>query len=266
MTNAPHAQPGENSRFPGFAVVIPVFNHGATVAAVARDALTLGFPVIVVDDGSTDGTAAALRSVSGIQCLRHRRNRGKGAALLTGMTAAAKIALWAVAIDADGQHAAGDAETLIRAIPEGSRPIVVGRRRDMNADRVPWTSRFGREFSNFWVRAAGGPPIADTQSGFRIYPLPETLDLRVRARRYQYEIEVLVAARNAGIPILETPIGVHYGEGGERISHFRPAVDFFRNTATFSRLITPRVLKALFAIIVSPKPRDPAHRADDADQ
>jgi hypothetical protein len=106
---------------------------------------------------------------------------------------------------------------------------------------VPWTSRFGRGFSNFWVRCAGGPRLADTQSGFRLYPLPETLQLDVRARRYQFEVEVLVKARWQGLAFCETPVGVTYQPKGGRVSHFRPFVDFCRNSATFSRLITQRI-------------------------
>jgi hypothetical protein len=106
---------------------------------------------------------------------------------------------------------------------------------------APWTSRAGREFSNFWVWVAGAPWLHDTQSGLRIYPLPETLALGVRARRYQFEIEVLAKAAWAGISILEVPVAVIYQRGATRISHFKPGLDFLRNTATFYRLITRRV-------------------------
>lgn len=241
MADESRATSAPNNAQGRFAVVIPVFNHGATVAAVAQDALALGFTVIVVDDGSTDNGPTALGAIQGIRRLAHATNQGKGAALLTGFAAAAEIADWAITIDADGQHLPADSETLIRAIPPGSRPIVVGRRRGMDADPVPWTSRFGRGFSNFWVRVSGGPKINDSQSGFRIYPLPETLALDVRARRYQYEIEVLVKACRRQIPVVEAPVQVSYAAKGERISHFRPFVDFCRNTATFRRLIMRRM-------------------------
>jgi hypothetical protein len=88
---------------------------------------------------------------------------------------------------------------------------------------------------------AGAPWLHDTQSGIRIYPLPETLGLDIRARRYQYEIEVLAKAAWAGIPIVEALVEVIYQSGAARISHFRPGLDFLRNTATFYHLITRRV-------------------------
>jgi glycosyltransferase involved in cell wall biosynthesis len=223
---------------PRFAVIIPTYNHGGRVATVVRQAMSLGCSVFVVDDGSTDDTLTLLRSVSGIHLLVHARNRGKGAALVTGMRAAAEVADYAVTIDADGQHDPVDALKLMAAIPANRRVIVVGRR-DM-AD-APWTSRKGRHFSNFWVRASGGPKLTDSQSGFRIYPLPETLNLGVVARRYQFEVEVLARAAWQGIPVREATISADYGSALPRISHFHPFVDFMRNFGAFSRLITRRV-------------------------
>lgn len=225
-----------------FAVVIPVFNHGRTVKAVATAASALGWPVYVVDDGSTDGGDPSLASMASLILLRHRVNRGKGAALMTGFRAAAERADWAITLDADGQHFPEDAHALIDTIPPGRRPIMVGCRLQMSAQEVPWTSRFGRGFSNFWVRMAGGPRVTDSQSGFRIYPLPEVLHLGVRAQRYQFEIEVLVKAAWSAIEVIEAPIGVSYPPKAERVSHFRPFVDFWRNTTTFARLITRRVV------------------------
>jgi glycosyltransferase involved in cell wall biosynthesis len=228
------------------AVVIPVYNHAGHVADVARRSLGLGLPVIVVDDGSSDAPAEVLGGLEGIITLQHEENQGKGAALLTGFATAWEIGCdWALSIDADGQHNPEDAVRLLEAAKGGERMIVVGRRDGMESDRVPWTSRFGRGFSNFWVWASGGPPIGDSQSGFRLYPLPETMDLEVRARRYQFEVEVLVRARQQGIRIVETPVGVVYQPRGERVSHFRPWLDFWRNSTTFNRLIWARVFRRL---------------------
>jgi glycosyltransferase involved in cell wall biosynthesis len=196
-----------------------------------------------VDDGSTDATAATLAGIGGITVIRHGQNLGKGAALLSGFAALAGKADWAVTIDADGQHDPADIPALIAAIPAGTRPVVVGRREGMAAADVPWTSRFGRKFSNFWVRCAGGPAVADTQSGMRIYPLPEAAGLGCRARRFQFEVEVLVRARWAGIPVVEAPVRVSYTPGRKRLSHFRPFVDFCRNSETFTRLIWLRFFR-----------------------
>ena len=125
-----------------FAIVIPVFNHEQKVADVIRQALQLHMPVFVVDDGSTDKTFDRIKDIASITVLRHTENRGKGAALLTGFAAASKAADWAITIDADGQHLPEDALNLIRAVPHGIRPVVVGSRKGMDKQHVPWKSRF----------------------------------------------------------------------------------------------------------------------------
>ncbi|PKN37230.1 MAG: glycosyltransferase family 2 protein [Deltaproteobacteria bacterium HGW-Deltaproteobacteria-2] len=224
-----------------FAFVIPVYNHAGTVAQVVKNAQAMGYPVFVVDDGSTDNSYDQIKDIAGIKIVRHEQNQGKGAAILTGFAAASNVADWAITIDADGQHYPEDARKIIKAIPKKIRPIVVGARTGMEGKHVPWTSSFGRKFSNFWVRTSGGPAISDSQSGFRIYPLPEVLNLKTKARRFQFEVEILVHARRNGIPVIEAPVRVNYNPNGERISHFRPFVDFLRNSSTFSRLIFSRI-------------------------
>ncbi len=224
------------------AIIIPVYNHEQRISEVIRQALELGLPLIVVDDGSTDGTPDCIAQFQGITVLRHPENLGKGAALLTGFGAAvAQGCDSAITIDGDGQHLPADATSLIQSAKDAGRVIVVGRREGMIGENVPWTSRFGRGFSNFWVWAAGGPLIADSQSGFRLYPLPEALHLGVKARRYQFEVEVLVRARRKGIKTVEAPIQVIYQARGVRVSHFQPWIDFKRNSATFNRLIWERI-------------------------
>jgi Glycosyltransferases involved in cell wall biogenesis len=224
-----------------FAFIIPVYNHAATVAQVVRDAQALHFPVFVVDDGSTDATPDRIAETKGVQIICHKKNMGKGAALMSGFMAASAVADWAITIDADGQHYPEDALKLMAAIPEGMQPIVVGVRDGMVGEHVPWTSRFGRKFSNFWVWISGGPALLDSQSGMRIYPLPQALYLGTKARRFQFEVEILVQARRKGVPVIEVPVRVNYNPAGSRISHFRPFVDFLRNSSTFTRLIFSRI-------------------------
>jgi glycosyltransferase involved in cell wall biosynthesis len=231
-----------------FAFVIPVYNHERNVRQVATAAVASGAPVVVVDDGSTDGSYAAA-DIAGVTLVRHAKNRGKGAAILTGLQAVAASpfgARFAVTADADGQHDPDDARALLAEVIPADADVarvalVLGARTGMEGKAVPWSSRVGRHFSGFWVWASGGPLLSDSQSGFRVYPVAETLALPTRARRFEFEVEVLVQARRAGIPILEVPVPVSYAPPGGRVSHFRPWRDFARNAATFTRLIATRL-------------------------
>ena len=239
------------ARFEGhgarFAFVIPVFNHARNVGQVVAAAAASGAPVLAVDDGSTDGSGAAAET-AGATVIRLARNQGKGAAILSGLVAAtARGARFAITVDADGQHRPDDARRLLAALwpsgaPAPETALVLGSRIDMDQAGVPWSSRMGRGFSGFWVWVSGGPRVADSQSGFRVYPIAETLALPTRARRFEFEVEVLVQARRAGIPIREVPVSVVYDPPGGRVSHFRPWRDFGRNSATFTRLIASRFL------------------------
>ncbi len=230
----------DNCKKDRFAFVIPVYNHDQKVRDVVKAALKFNIPVFVVNDGSTDDSLNNIKDIKEITLLHHDINQGKGAALQTGFCEAAKVADWAITVDADGQHNVDDAVELIKKASNPDRPIVIGKREGMDNKQIPWTSRFGRKFSNFWVFVSGGPWLQDSQSGFRIYPLPEIMQLNPRARRYQFEVEILAKAGWQTIPVVEVPISVDYMIGSQRVSHFRPFVDFLRNFTTFTRLIFQR--------------------------
>jgi glycosyltransferase involved in cell wall biosynthesis len=225
------------------ALIIPVYNHYAQVGKVIKEALKLELPVIVVNDGSTDSTTEVLEKIPGITLLQHEQNRGKGAAILTALREAERQKYKvAITIDGDGQHKPEDVPGLYEAMDNDAGCIIVGCRQGMeDCDNVPWTSRFGRKFSNFWVWVSGGPWLQDSQSGFRLYPVNEVLNLDIIARRYQFEVEVLVKAKQQGITIKEAPVQVVYQAKGERISHFQPGRDFWRNSVVFNRLIWARL-------------------------
>jgi glycosyltransferase involved in cell wall biosynthesis len=176
------------------AVVIPAYNHGRQIRDILAKTLRFGFPVFVVDDGSTDSTPEILASFPQVTVVRHEMNQGKGASLLDGFAAALKSADCAVTLDADGQHNPDDIPSLVKAVQRGNRPLVIGKRSGMEHPNVPWTSRWGRRFSNFWVWASCGKWIFDSQSGFRLYPLPEALRLGAGSRRFEFEVEILVRA------------------------------------------------------------------------
>jgi glycosyltransferase involved in cell wall biosynthesis len=179
--------------------------------------------LLVVDDGSTDGTGDIARS-AGVDVVTHDVNRGKGVALRNGFAWLAKRGFKvAVTVDADGQHRAEDAVMLAKhGAPEDA--IVLGVR-DLVRDGAPKASRFSNGFSNWWVSRFSGLTLADTQCGLRRYPLEATLALDSDARGYGFECELLVRAARRGVPIVEVPVSVIYPPKAERVSHFHVVSD-----------------------------------------
>ncbi len=207
-------------------------------------ALAAHLPVIVVDDGSRDETAR-VASVAGARVISHATNLGKGAALLTGLAAAREAGFThLVSVDADGQHSADDLPALLDASRAQPEAIVVGAR-DFEVPNVPGSSRFGRRFSNLWVRLETGEDLSDTQSGYRIYPVEATLGLEVPASRFEWEVCVLVFAAWAGVPLVDVPIGVFYPPPDQRVSHYRGFVDSARISWLHTRLVTRGLLRPI---------------------
>lgn len=221
-------------------VVIPTKDNAASVGQVALDCLTHCPDVLVVNDGSTDGTAEILAAMTGISVATHVVNRGKGAALETALH-------WArdngfshiISIDADGQHYPGDLPHFIDALRADPWAIHVGVR-DM--DTAPGKSNFGRNFSNFWVWVETGHRVGDTQTGYRIYPVAPTLSLRLPRGRYEWEVQVLVKALWAGIAVRDLPCRVFYPDPEERVTSFDPWRDNVRISLMNTKLVAGRIL------------------------
>lgn len=203
--------------------VIPTYNNGGTVAEIVRGVLAQGLPVLVVDDGSVDGTEEALKGLD-IIVLRHQKNLGKGRALKTGLEEARRLGYrFALTIDADGQHDPADIPVLVAAA--GEKTLVVGSR-NLTADGMPSGSTFANRFSNFWFTVQTGRKLPDTQTGFRIYPLEDLPSLKLLTSRYEAELTLLVFSAWRGVRLVPVPVKVYYPE--DRVSHFRPFADFFR--------------------------------------
>ena len=203
--------------------VIPTYNNGGTVAEVVRRVLQQGLPVIVVDDGSTDGTQDALKGLD-IKILRHSQNRGKGIALRTGLEEARRLGYrQALTIDADGQHDPSDIPALVAAA--APRTLVVGSR-NIAAEGMSSGSTFANRFSNFWFTLQTAHKLPDTQTGFRIYPMEDLPSLKLLTARYEAELTLLVFSAWKGLKLVPVPVKVYYPE--DRVSHFRPFADFFR--------------------------------------
>ncbi len=223
-------------------IVIPVYNHVEALRRMAKGALLHHSRVLVVDDGSTDGGIDTLTDLP-IEVLRYPRNRGKGAALLAAAEwGIARKLTHMISLDADGQHDPNDIPRFIEAIEDAPKALIVGQR-NFEQDSIPASSRFGRKFSNFWLRLQTGSQLKDSQSGFRAYPLFIFQQLNFWTRRYNFEIEVLVRSAWAGVELRDVDISVYYPPRDERISHFRSFMDNWRltllNTHLTLRSIVP---------------------------
>ncbi len=216
--------------------LIPCLDGAATISTVVLGALEHVKTVIVVDDGSADSTAE-MAAGAGAHVVRHEVNRGKGAALLTGLAEAQKLGFThAVSLDGDGQHDPADMAQLLLGAAEAPVSLIIGAR-DFSVPNVPGGSKFGRNFSNFWVWLETGYPLTDTQSGFRVYPVELTLALNVAPSRFEWEVEIIVRAAWAGMPVRDLDISVYYPPPEERVSHYRGFVDSTRISLLHCRLV-----------------------------
>jgi uncharacterized protein (DUF2062 family) len=222
-------------------VVIPAYNHPDTLRDVAERALALHPDVLVVDDGS-DRDCAGLVAGLPVRLVRHEKNRGKGAAILTGAAEALRGGFThVVTLDADGQHHPEELPRFFEAIRRDPDAIVVGCR-DFSAENVPRSSVFGRSFSNFWLRVQTGKSVADVQSGYRAYPLAVLEGLDLGEKRFSFEVEVLVKSAWAGVELRDLDIPVTYQKAGERISHFDKLRDNLRLSLLNTRLTIRSIL------------------------
>ena len=220
--------------------VIPVFNHAATAPAVIERARAVMSDVLVVDDGSDDADLAKLCEDTDVEVIRHPRNLGKGAALLTAIrTLAPRGFDYMITLDADAQHDPEDIPRFLPLLESGGRTIVAGVR-DFSVPNVPRRSKIGRALSDFVFRLETGKRISDSQSGFRAYPLPYVSRIRCDSARYEFETELLVRCMWAGLDLAEVPISTHYDPPCERVTHFRPFRDNARMVLLHIRLILRR--------------------------
>jgi glycosyltransferase involved in cell wall biosynthesis/uncharacterized protein (DUF2062 family) len=220
---------------PRICAVIPVYNHGLTVRQVVEGAKSF-LPVIAVNDGSTDGTATALAQVTGITVVTLRSNQGKAAAIQAGFARAVDLGFThAVTLDADGQHPTAALPKFIGACQRQPEALIIGVR-NLRKEGAPWSRRFSNGLSTFWFKVETGVRLTDTQCGFRVYPLAAVFRLRVRSRRYAWELEVMVQAAWAGVPLVAQPVASDYHAPTSRLSHFRPGRDMAEISLVHSRL------------------------------
>ena len=224
-----------------FCVIIPVYNSGNLIIDVIKSVKQYAKNLIVVNDGSTDGTLDAIRhcvadliqerpqpSEESVTLVSYPKNRGKGYALQQGFKRALELGFThAVTMDADGQHLASNLGVMISLAENKPDALIVGARKFDNPN-MPQGNRFANKFSNFWFMVQTGSRLPDTQTGFRVYPLLKIGRMRLFTNRYEAELEILVRSAWRNIPIISQPVDVYYPPMNERVSHFRGGKDFFR--------------------------------------
>jgi flavin-dependent dehydrogenase len=232
--------------------IIPVFDEAATIAGLVARALSHG-SVIVVDDGSADGSAATA-AAAGADVLRTAGRCGKGAALALGFSEAlARGAQRVVTLDGDGQHDPDDIPRLLAASDADPQALVIGSRlADGGAGMEPARLNALR-VATFFINWQTGWDVGDTQSGFRVYPRAALERVVPRRGGFVLETEMLVRAAAAGFAIREVPLSP--GRAAPRPSHFRPMRDGTAVTAylTFRGLGRwARDVAAVLAALVRP--------------
>lgn len=214
-------------------LLIPTYNNVTTVCDIIRRAAAVWPEVMVVNDGSTDDTLARLQELQHevpFELVTYDRNRGKGGALKAGFRRAQALGFTHVlTLDADGQHYPEDAPLLLQAGNQHPAAIIVGSR-SFDDENMPGGNVFANKFSNFWFTVQTLQHIPDTQTGFRLYPLRHLGGLRVLTSRYEAELELLVFSAWRGTKLIPVPVRVYYPSPEERVSHFRPTMDFLRIT------------------------------------
>ena len=174
----------------GICVVIPTYNNAGTIADVVHRTLERCLDVIVVSDGSTDGTPDILRGIEGITVVAYDKNAGKGTALKRGFRKALELGFaYAITLDADGQHFPEDIPAMLQANQENPGALIVGQRQGLEAMERSAGSKFANAFSNFWFAVQTGHYLRDTQTGYRLYPLRKLHGLSLLTSRYEAELE-----------------------------------------------------------------------------
>jgi glycosyltransferase involved in cell wall biosynthesis len=214
-------------------ILIPAYNAELTLGPVVRECVGLGYPVVVVDDGSLDGTAGVAAGEA-VKILRHRVNQGKGRALRTGFQWALEGGFdMVVTIDADGQHDASALPRLVAAAEAADADIMIASRfsqfEEMAGPRKVW-NRFG-----VWcMRTRTGFEISDSQSGFRCYSGRLLRTLTLESSGYDLEMEILMKAWRHGFTIGSLPVAARVADG-RSTSHYRPFRDTWNICMTFLR-------------------------------
>lgn len=216
----------------GIAAVIPAYQAAHSVGAVVRGTRERIDHVLVVDDGSTDGTGAAAAQ-AGARVIGFDRNRGKGCALRAGFDDLfCRGYDGVVSLDADGQHLPSELPRLIAAYAGGA-DLVIGSR-DHLFGGMGAVRRTSNRWSSYLISAVAGQVLSDVQSGFRLYGRRLIAEAGFPDGRFEAESAIVVRAVRRGFTIVTTPVELGFADG-RSTSHYRPVLDSLRILGAVAR-------------------------------
>jgi len=205
-------------------VLIPSYNEAKTIGGIVRDIKALGLPAYVVDDGSSDGTAAIARDAGAI-VMKHEKNMGKGAALREGFRHALKKGYDAVmVIDGDGQHEVRSIPGFIKYAEETDHDIVIGNR-VLEIAAMPYVRRKTNRFMSYLISRICGQEIPDSQCGYRLIRSKVLEAVSLESSNFEIESELIIKACRKGFHIGALPIRAVYQDEKSRIN---PIIDTLR--------------------------------------
>ena len=191
-------------------VIIPAYNEEMMIADVIESFRSYDYHMVIVDDGSDDGTSKRARQ-AGASVVTHPINLGQGAALQTGIDYALKHgAQYIVTFDADGQHHAGDVEKLLCALQENSLDIVMGSRFLGVTENISWSRKLLLKMALWFTRLTGGPQLTDVHNGLRAFRAEVAPLIRIYQPRMAHASEILYSIKKACLRYKEVPITVSY--------------------------------------------------------
>jgi glycosyltransferase involved in cell wall biosynthesis len=203
--------------------LIPAFNEAPCIASVVKGAQPHVQQVVVIDDGSGDGTSQVAQA-AGATCLRSETNYGKASALRTGIAfARAQDFTHVITLDGDGQHLPEDIPVLLRVAKETGADLVIGAR-SFDRALMPRARFYSNTIGSRLASALVGCEIRDSQSGFRLFRLDKLRETKLRSRCYELEMEVLIKMARSGCTIAHAPVHMVYDHGQAR-SKMKPVRD-----------------------------------------
>jgi glycosyltransferase involved in cell wall biosynthesis len=200
----------EHLRWRRVIALIPAYNEERFIGSVVLRACEFADEVVVVDDGSTDGTGQVARAAGAI-LLEHEFNKGKGEALNTGFCHARSLgASIVVTLDADGQHFPRQLHRLVAPVQSGDADIVIGSRYLDARSQVPRHRVWGHKLFNFVTNRASRTSVTDSQSGFRAFSKSAIETICFNSNGFAVESEMQFIAREHDLILLEVPITIGY--------------------------------------------------------